>query len=169
MLGQEDQNSLDLPFTLKEIEKALCSLQAGRSPGEDGFPPEFYREFKDLLLPLLMDVINLASKTQTLPESFSTAIITVIHKKNRDPLKCSSYRPISLLNTDYKLISKALANRLGQYLPQLINPDQSGFISKRSSTNNLCRLFNIIHLTKSETEPSIAVALDTEKAFDRLE
>jgi len=84
-------------------------------------------------------------------------------------LKCSSYRPISLLNTDYKLISNALANRLGHCLPKLINPDQCGFISKRSSANNLCRLFNIIHLTKSETEPSIAVALDAEKAFDRLE
>ena len=168
-LGQEDRNSLDLPFTLKEIEKALGSLQAGKSPGEDGFPPEFYREFKDLLLPLLMDVINLASATQTLPDSFSIAIITVIHKKNRDPLKCSSYRPISLLNTDYKLISKAMANRIGHYLPQLINADQCGFISKRSSANNLCRLFNIIHLAKSEMEPSIAVALDAEKAFDRLE
>ena len=115
-----------------------------------------------------MDVINLASKTQTLPESFSTAIITVIYKRNRDPLKCSSYRPISLLNADYKLISKALANRISQYLPQLINPDQCGFISKCSSANNLCRLFNIINLTKSETEPSV-VALDAEKAFDRLE
>ena len=77
-LGQEDQNSLDLPFTQKLIGKALGSLQANKSPGEDGLPPEFYRKFKDLLLPILMDVINLASKTQTIPESFSTAIITVI-------------------------------------------------------------------------------------------
>lgn len=168
-LSQEDQNNLDLPFTQKEIEKALSLLQSNKSPGEDGFPPEFYREFKDLLIPLIKDVLDLASRTQTLPESFSTAIITVIHKKNKDPLKCASYRPISLLNTDYKLISKVLANRLGQYLPQLINPDQSGFILKRSSSNNLCRLFNIIHLAKSKTEPSIAVALDAEKAFDRLE
>ena len=67
-LGHEDQKNLDLPFTQKEIEKALCSLQPNKSPGEDGFPPEFYREFKDLLTPLIMDVINLASKTQTLPE-----------------------------------------------------------------------------------------------------
>ena len=52
---------------------------------------------------------------------------------------------------------------------KLINPDQCGFISKRSSANNLCRLFNIINLTKSETDPSEAVALDGEKAFDRLE
>lgn len=156
-LDQEDQE-LDSPFTPKEVEKALSSLQSNKSPGENGFPPVFYREFKDVLIPLIMDVINLASRTQSLPESFSTAIITVIHKKNRDPLKCSSYWPISLLNTDYKLISKALANRLGQYLPQLINPDQCGFIQKRLSSNNLCRLFNIIHLAKSRTEPSYLAA-----------
>lgn len=141
----QTQEKLSLPFTPKEVEKALNSLQSNKSPGEDGFPPEFYREFKDVLIPLIMDTINLASRTRSLPESFSTAIITVIHKKNKDPLKCSSYRPISLLNTDYKLISKALVKRLGQYLPQLINPDQCGFIQKRLSSNNLCHLFNIIH------------------------
>ncbi len=148
-LGQEDQSSLDRPFAQKETEKALGSLQANKSPDEDGFPPEFYGEFKDLLIPLVMDIINLASKTQTLPNLFSTTMITVIHKKNRDPLKCSSFQPISLLNTDYKLISKALANRLGEYLPQLINPEQSGFVSKA-------------------TEPSITVSLDADKAFAGL-
>lgn len=127
-LNQDDQRYLDSPFTLKEIENALATLQSNKSPGEDGFPLEFYKEFRDLLLPLLMDVINLASKTQNLPDSFSTAIITVIHKKKKGPLKCSSFRPISLLNADYKLISKALANRLSKFLPKLINPDQVGFI-----------------------------------------
>lgn len=116
-----------------------------------------------------MDVINLASKTQSLPDSFSMAIITVIHKKNKDPLKCSTFRPISLLNADYKLISKALANRLRKFLPKLINLDQVGFIQKRSSASNMCRLLNVIHRATSNPEPSIAVTLDAEKAFGRLE
>lgn len=67
-LNQDDQRYLDSPFTPKEIENALGTLQSNKSPGEDGFPPEFYKEFKDLLVPLLMDVINLASKTQSLPD-----------------------------------------------------------------------------------------------------
>lgn len=80
--SQEDQNNLDLPFTQNEIEKALNSLQSNISPGEDGFPPKFYREFKDLLILLQMDVINLASETslKSLPGSFSTAIITVVNE-----------------------------------------------------------------------------------------
>ena len=84
-------------------------------------------------------------------------------------LKCASYRPISLLNSDYKLISKVLGNRLSLILPKIINPDQSGFIQKHLSANNLSRFFNIIHLAKSGSDHTVAVALDAEKAFDRLE
>jgi len=50
--------TLTLSFIKKEIEEALCALQYNKAPGEDGFPSEFYKEFKDLLLLLLMDVIN---------------------------------------------------------------------------------------------------------------
>jgi len=70
-LNQDNQRDLDSPFTSKEIKNALSALQSNKSPGEDGFPLEFYKEFKDLLIPLLMDVINLASKIQSLPNSFS--------------------------------------------------------------------------------------------------
>lgn len=80
-ISEEDKKNLDLPFTQAEIIKALNSVQSNKSPGEDGFPPEFYKEFKDLLTPLIMDVINLSSKMHRLPESFTTAIITVILKK----------------------------------------------------------------------------------------
>ena len=121
-----------------------------------------------MLIPLLMDVLHLVAEMPNLPDSFSTAIITVMHSKNKDPLQCSTYRPISLLNADYKSISKVMANRLGQYLPNLIQ-HRSNRIWKRSSTNRLCRLFNVIHMASVGSDPSIAVSLDAEKAFERLE
>lgn len=62
-----------------------------------------------------------------------------------------------------------MANRLSKFLPKLINRNQVGFIQKRSSASNMCRLLNVIHMATSSTEPSIAVTLDAEKAFDRLE
>ena len=99
-LTEEEQEEISSPLTPKEIEKAISSLNSNKSPGEDGFSLEFYKEFKDLLVPLFMDVVNLATETQTLPDSFSMVLITVIHKKNKNPKKCSSYRPISLLNID---------------------------------------------------------------------
>ena len=142
-LTEDEQGEISCPLTQKEIEKAISSLNCNKSPGEDGFPPEFYKEFKYLLIPLLMHVINLATKTQTLPDSFSTALITVMHKKNKNPKKCSSYKPISLLNTDFKIISKSLTNRLNRFLPKLINMDQTGFMNKCLATDNLGRLLTI--------------------------
>ena len=133
-------------------------MNFNKSPGEDGFPPEFYKEVKDLLVPLFMDVVNLATQTQTLPESFSVTLITVIHKKNKNPKKCSSYGPISLLNADFKIVSKALTNRLNRLLPKLINIDQTGFINKRLATD-LRRLFNIINLANTRSDPTIALVI----------
>lgn len=68
-----------------------------------------------------------------------------------------------------KIISKTLANILSLYLPKLINSDQAGFIQKRSSANNFSRLLNIIDVAASRDEPTIAITLDAEKAFDRPE
>lgn len=75
-INDEDRKNLDLPFTQAEINKALNSLKSNKAPGEGGFPPEFYKKFKDLLIPLIKDVINLSFKMHSLPESFRTAIIT---------------------------------------------------------------------------------------------
>ncbi len=168
-LSEEDRESLEKPFSSTELLDTIKSLPVNKSPGEDGFPSEFYKEFQDLLIPLLMEVLEESRRDGCFPDSFSQAVITIIHKKGKDPLKCSSYRPISLLNTDYKLITKMIVKRLETCLPLLVNPDQTGFIINRLSTNNLRRLFNIIYLANKNKIPSIAVSLDAEKAFDMVE
>ena len=168
-ISNEEQMGLNASFTLREVEEVLHSLQSNKSPGEDGFPPEFYKKFKDLLLPVFMEVLHQAERTSTLPDSFSMAIITVIPKKGKDPLKASSYRPISLLNADYKIVAKLLARRLAEFLPKLVREDQTGFVKKRRLSDNVARFISILHLAQKRKELSVAVALDAEKAFDRLE
>lgn len=168
-LSAEDSEFVSKPFSICELTAAIKILPSHKSPGEDGFPPEFYKEFKDLLIPPLMDVLQLAREEKQFPETFSRAIVSVIHKAGKDPLKCASYRPISLLNTDYKLVTKMTSKRLETFLPRLVNPDQTGFIINRLSSNNLRRFFNIIHFAHKNKIPSIALSLDAEKAFDRLE
>lgn len=116
-----------------------------------------------------MELIHKAERTHKLPESFLTAILIVLPKKDRDPLKPTSYRPISLLNMDYKIIAGILSNRLSKYLPKLIHMDQTGFTKNRQSADNVTWLLSMIHLAQKREEMSVAVALDAEKAFDRLE
>lgn len=78
-----------------------------------------------------------------LSESVNTAIITLIHKKDKDVTDCASFRPISL-PADFKMMSKLIACRLENLMPQVINPDQSSFVRARYATDKVRRLLNII-------------------------
>lgn len=107
--------------------------------------------------------------TASLPQTMSQASISLILKKNKDPLCCGSYRTISLLNLDYKILAKLLAMRLETVLPSIISPDQTGFIKNRYAFSNVRRLFHVMYNPSNSTEPEFVISLDAEKAFDRVE
>lgn len=79
-----------------------------KSPGSDGLPVEFYHAFWHILGADVVDVLNDSFSVGTLPPSLRSALISVIFK-NGDRLDCKKWRPISLLNVDYKLYPRALA------------------------------------------------------------
>ncbi len=168
-LSQEEQCQIGVHITLEEVKKAIQDLQGGKSPGEDGLPAEFYKVFSDILAPKLLRVYKDALEKGYLPDSMQTAIITLIHKKDRDPQHCGNYRPVSLINVDAKLLSKILASRLEVFLPKLIHPDQVGFIKNRTSSDNLRRLLHLMWRAGNESDITVAFSLDAEKAFDRVE
>ena len=89
--------------------------------------------------------------------------------KDKDPLNCASYRPISLLSVDVKILAKILARRLGPIIPLIISEDQTGFIGGRHSFSNVRRLLGVIHTPSSLIDPEVVISLDAEKAFDRVE
>ena len=102
-----------------------------------------------------------------LPQTLYEATIALILKKDRDSMEMSSYRPVSLLPIENKVLTKILANRLKTYISDIIHPDQTGFIPGRHIYYNLRRLFNVMyHDHKVE---AVVIALDAEKAFDRIE
>lgn len=104
-----------------------------------------------------------------IPPSWKQASISLLLKKDKNPQDCSSYRPISLLNVDYKIIAKTMARRLENILPKIINPDQAGFVKSRHGTDNVRRALNIIHYLNTHKSPAFIISLDAEKAFDRVE
>lgn len=106
-----------------------------------------------------------AFQQSCLPDSLRSALITLILKHNKSPTNCTSYRPISLLNTDAKIITKVMAGRLELVLPTVISPDQNGFVKNRQVFHNVRRVLNLIH--EREGAPDTAIlSLD---AFDRVE
>lgn len=167
-LPPDKKNKLEEPISKEEILLAISSLQSGKSPGPDGFPAEFFKTFSSLLSPKLCSVLSDSFKQGNLPASFNEACITLILKKNKDPDECSSYRPISLLNVDVKILAKVLARRLESILPLIISEDQTGFVKHRHSYFNTRRLFDILY-SPSDALPECVLSLDAEKAFDRVE
>lgn len=126
-------NDLERNITVEELTTTVKSMQCGKCPGPDGYTAEFYKKFLHKLAPILIDMFNESFESLKLPQTLTQASISLILKKNKDLLFCASYRPISLLNVDFKLLSKLLAVRLESTLPSIISPDQTGFIINRHS------------------------------------
>ena len=168
-MAELDQQYLNSPFTKEEVQATINLMPTNKSPGPDGFSNEFYREFWTEFHPIFMAMIDNFCRNRILPQSMNLAYISVLHKSGKDPLKCASYRPISLLDHDYKIITKLLAKRLEDILPKLINPDQAGFIKGRYSADNIRRLLNVINHFDTGRNPSLLLALDAEKVYDRVE
>uniref|UniRef100_A0A8P4G9K3 Reverse transcriptase domain-containing protein n=1 Tax=Dicentrarchus labrax TaxID=13489 RepID=A0A8P4G9K3_DICLA len=168
-LNPDIQSSLDQPFTANEIQTAINSMQSGRTPGPDGYPIEYYKTFSSRLVPLLKSMYDETLEAGCLPPTLTQATISLILKKDKNPLDCSSYRPISLLCCDYTILTKALANRLNDVIPTLIHQDQTGFIPGQQPFFNLRRLFNVMYSTHSTQQPEVILSLNAEKAFDRIE
>ncbi|CAJ0944668.1 unnamed protein product [Ranitomeya imitator] len=96
------------------------------------------------------------------------ATIVPLPKPGKTPDHPSNFRPISLLNTDLKLYSKILANRLSDVIPSLVHRDQVGFIKSRQTLDGTRRMIDLIHVAGSDRTPSLLLSLDAEKAFDRV-
>ena len=110
---------------------------------------------------------NKVTDTKTQPKSWGKIIISVLPKEP-DSYSTHKYRPISLLNTDYKTAMRVWANRLGPILADLIGEHQRGFIPGRDGRENVITAQLIIDLVNAKNEEGAVVFLDQEKAFDMV-
>ncbi|MCG7879937.1 MAG: reverse transcriptase family protein [Candidatus Thiodiazotropha endolucinida] len=138
------------------------------SPGFDGFTYEFFKFFWNDIGQFLLRAINASYVKGELSESLRRGVITCLPKGNKDKQFLKNWRPISLLNTSYKLASSCIAERLKSVLPKLINEDQTGFISGRYIGDNIRLLYDIINYTEKQNIPGMLVLIDFEKAFDSV-
>lgn len=162
-------NSLDEPISLEEIASCILTMKNNKAPGPDGFPAEFFKKFSTQLSPLLLDLYNHSLDQGFLSSSLNQALISLILKKDKDAKFCGSYRPISLINNDIKLLAKVLAKRLEAHLQSIISDDQTGFILGRQLSSNIRRLLNVVFTPSKSSKPEMVISLDAEKAFDRVE
>ena len=168
-LTPDDQQVCDGLLTKTECEEALKSMNADKTPGTDGLPAEFYKVFWDDISTHLLSSLNFAYESGCLSITQRRGIIKLIPKKSIEPFYIKNWRPITLLNTDYKIAAKAIANRIKTVLPKLINNDQTGFMKGRFIGENIRLIDGIIQYATQHNVPGLLLFIDFEKAFDSLE
>ena len=155
-------------ITLDECTAALKRSASGRSPGPDGLPTELYRTFQDILLPVLADVMSAIGRSGATPAGFLDGVLITLFKKG-DNADIANYRPITLLNTDYRLLAKVLAARLGPVLGSVIGPEQSAFLPGRNIGDNIMFMQLLPDLLRAEQRSAVVAFLDFVKAYDTVD
>ena len=118
-------------------------MDSNKAPGTDGLPAEFYKIFWNDISTLLVSALNYSFESGCLSITQRREVIKLIPKKDAELYYIINWRPITLLNTDYKIATKALANRIKSVLPSIINHDQTGFMKNRFMGENI-RLMDCI-------------------------
>ena len=138
------------------------------SPGSDGFTTEFLKFFWKDLGQFVLRSLNYAYANGELSITQKQGVIVCLPKPNKPKQYLKNWRPISLLNTIYKLGSGCIANRIKLVLPKLIKGDQTGFIPGRNISENTRIIYDIMHYAQVRKIPGMILLIDFEKAFDTV-
>ena len=142
-------------------------LKRSHHAGPEKLPAEFYQDFEYMLIDPFMEMINQTQKQGYFEPGVRSGEIALQYKKE-DPRDVRNYRPITLLNVDYKIFAHMLVSRLKVVLDDIITDAQLGFVPGReiSESTHFLKLLQA-KLEESDDE-GIIIALDWEKAFDRV-
>ena len=168
-LSEKDREELESEITEKELQEALEQTENEKTPGCDGIPYEFYKKFWNLIgEDMHSAMMHNLKENKALSVSQRTSIIALLYKRD-DKQLLKNWRPISLLCTDYKILSKALANRMKSKLHLLLNPEQTCSVPERTIFQNLFLTRDIIIYCNQKHMNGYILTIDQEKAFDRVD
>ncbi|KAE9331557.1 hypothetical protein PR003_g14955 [Phytophthora rubi] len=174
-LGPRDQfkpalQELEEPFTEAEVAKAISECKPGKACGPDRLGNDWYRDFGEILIPILARLYNCWYVAGVFPASFLEADVFCLKKggSSQNPL---NYRPLALLDSDYKILTRMLATRTSGKLHLIIHPNQNGFVPFRTihATIDLFTAAQAAAKTDPVMANALALLLDFSKAYDSVD
>lgn len=167
-LTTAQSGDLDLEITVGELFRAAKCMRKRKAPGPDGLPVEFYLRFWEILGPVLCDVFAEAVDRGVLPPSSRCGLVKLLCKDPDRREHLAAWRPVTLLNTDYKLFAKVIQRRLSTVMDMLISPAQGSSVSGRGVQQHLSALRDVFYWTADRRTETFFLSIDQEKAFDRV-
>lgn len=166
-LSEDDRRALAAPLTKEEVVEAVKKGPRNKSPGQDGLPAEFYRAAWEVIGDTLVDVLNVELRRGRLSDSQLTGIMVFIPKTTK-PTTIKHYRPITLLNADYKILARCLAARISAVVAKVVHPMAVLPGGERNITASLCDLRDVVAYHDLLDEPGCLVSADIEGAFNNV-
>ena len=154
-------------LTIEELGEAVKNMSNNKTPGEDGIPVDFYKVFWPYIKQAFYNMVMDCFREDTLHPTARKGILNLIPKANKDTRFIKNLRPITLLNVDYKIIEKAVANKMIPALEHIIHRDQRGFMKERRISVNIRKMLDIIHEANTQDLEAVVLSLDFVKCFDK--
>lgn len=154
----------------EEIKSAVFDMGAFKAPGPDGLSAHFFQSQWDVVCGLVCDLINRLWRNPREIEHINHTTTSLIPKVDQ-PSKMAEFRPISLCNVIYKILSKVITNRLKGEMAHLVLPQQCSFIKGRQGSDNIIIVQEAIHTMRTcrKGDGYVVIKVDMEKAYDRVD
>ena len=157
---------LDKEISVEELGETLKKLANNKSPGSDGFPYEFFKMFWGDIKHFVHRSLLSGLKKGELSVTQREGLITLVPKPSKPRNLISSWRPITLLNSTYKILSATVANRLKKVLDSIIHPDQTAFLKNRFIGENTRVTYDVLYDAFSTDQKGMMLSIDFKSAFD---
>lgn len=167
-IRKSDHSILEGCISVEEASLVVKNMKDNKTPGPDGFTTEFYKFFWRDIATFMIRSFNYSFKIGSLPVSQHQGAITIIPKPGKPREYLKNWRPISLLNISYKILSSCIAKRLKMLISDLIHENQKGFLKQRFIGENTRLIYDLLVYTENCDIPGLLVLVDFEKAFDSL-
>lgn len=171
LVTPEQNIHLMKPVLMEEVKRAVFDINPGKCPGPDGMTGYFFQQFWETSGEEVTAMVQKFFRTGVLEAEMNDTNICLIPKTITSKKMCE-YRPISLCNVAYKVVSKLMAKRLKKVLPNVVSETQADFVEGRLISDNILVAHKLLHALSSDNKCAsefIAINTDISKAYDRVE